>query len=83
MHVAREKARAEAAASSERWRKGEPLSPLDGMPLAIKDIIETEDMPTGQGSPLWEGTQTRRDSASVMGLRQAGGISLGKTTTTE
>jgi Asp-tRNA(Asn)/Glu-tRNA(Gln) amidotransferase A subunit family amidase len=83
VHVAREKARAEAAASSERWRKGEPLSPLDGMPLAIKDIIETEDMPTGQGSPLWEGTQTRRDSASVMGLRQAGGIILGKTTTTE
>jgi Asp-tRNA(Asn)/Glu-tRNA(Gln) amidotransferase A subunit family amidase len=83
VHVARDKARTEAAASSERWRKGQPLSPIDGMPLAIKDIIETEDMPTGQGSPLWEGTQTRRDSASVMGLRQAGAIILGKTTTTE
>jgi Asp-tRNA(Asn)/Glu-tRNA(Gln) amidotransferase A subunit family amidase len=83
VHVAREQARADAAASSERWRKGEPLSPIDGMPLAIKDIIETEDMPTGQGSPLWEGTQTRRDSASVMALRQAGAIILGKTTTTE
>jgi Asp-tRNA(Asn)/Glu-tRNA(Gln) amidotransferase A subunit family amidase len=83
VHVARDKARTEAAASSERWRKGRPLSPIDGMPLAIKDIIETEDMPTGQGSPLWEGTQTRRDSASVMGLRQAGAIILGKTTTTE
>jgi Asp-tRNA(Asn)/Glu-tRNA(Gln) amidotransferase A subunit family amidase len=83
VHVAREAARAVAVASTERWRKGVPLSPIDGMPLAIKDIIETEDMPTGQGSPLWEGTHTRRDSASVMGLRQAGAIILGKTTTTE
>lgn len=83
VHVARDAARAAAAASTERWRKDAPLSPIDGMPLAIKDIIETEDMPTGQGSPLWEGTQTRRDSASVMGLRQAGAIILGKTTTTE
>ncbi len=83
VHVARDAARAAAAACTERWRKGAPLSPIDGMPLAIKDIIETEDMPTGQGSPLWEGTQTRRDSASVMGLRQAGAIILGKTTTTE
>jgi Asp-tRNA(Asn)/Glu-tRNA(Gln) amidotransferase A subunit family amidase len=83
VHVARAAAIADAAASTERWRKGEPLSPIDGMPLAIKDIIETEDMPTGQGSPLWEGMQTRRDSASVMGLRQAGAVILGKTTTTE
>jgi Asp-tRNA(Asn)/Glu-tRNA(Gln) amidotransferase A subunit family amidase len=83
VHVARDKARTEAAASTERWGKGEPRSPIDGMPLAVKDIIETEDMPTGQGSPLWEGTQTRRDSASVMALRQAGAIILGKTTTTE
>jgi Asp-tRNA(Asn)/Glu-tRNA(Gln) amidotransferase A subunit family amidase len=83
VHVARDAARAAAAASTERWRKGAPLSPIDGMPLAIKDIIETEDMSTGQGSPLWEGTETRRDSASVMGLRQAGAIILGKTTTTE
>jgi Asp-tRNA(Asn)/Glu-tRNA(Gln) amidotransferase A subunit family amidase len=53
------------------------------MPIAIKDIIETADMPTGQGSPLWEGQQSRRDSASVHALREAGAIILGKTTTTE
>ena len=45
-----------ADASAARWRNGKPLSPIDGMPVAIKDIIETADMPTGQGSPLWEGT---------------------------
>src|SRR5262249_24619313 len=44
-----------ADASSARWRNGRPLSPIDGMPIGIKDIIETADMPTGQGSPLFEG----------------------------
>ena len=72
-----------AEASATRWRDGKPLSPIDGMPIAIKDIIETADMPTGQGSPLWEGTVSRRDSASVHALREAGAIIIGKTTTTE
>ena len=72
-----------ADASAARWRAGKPLSPIDGMPIAIKDIIETADMPTGQGSPLWEGQESRRDSASVHALREAGAIILGKTTTTE
>ncbi len=78
-----EGARKTADASSARWRDGKPLSAIDGMPIAIKDVIETADMPTGQGSPMWEGTETRRDSAAVRALREAGGIILGKTTTTE
>ena len=53
------------------------------MPIAVKDVIETADMPTGQGSPMWEGNATRRDSAAVRALREAGGVILGKTTTTE
>jgi Asp-tRNA(Asn)/Glu-tRNA(Gln) amidotransferase A subunit family amidase len=53
------------------------------MPVAIKDIIETADMPTGQGSPMWEGTDWKRDSASVHALREAGAVIIGKTTTTE
>ena len=57
--------------------------PVDGMPIAVKDVIETADMPTGQGSPMWEGNATRRDSAAVRALREAGGVILGKTTTTE
>jgi Asp-tRNA(Asn)/Glu-tRNA(Gln) amidotransferase A subunit family amidase len=72
-----------ADASAERWRAGRPLSAIDGMPVAIKDIVETIDLPTGQGSPLWEGALTRRDSASVHALREAGAIIVGKSTTTE
>ena len=72
-----------ADAASARWRVGQPLSSIDGMPIGVKDIIETIDMPTGQGSPLWTGTVTRRDSASVHALREAGAIILGKATTTE
>ena len=83
VHVARDAARAAAKASDARWRRNEPLSPIDGMPIAIKDIIETFDMPTGQGSPMWEGFATQRDAAAVQALREAGAIILGKTTTTE
>ena len=83
VRVARENALAAAAQSERRWRANAPLSPIDGMAIGIKDIIETEDMPTGQGSPLWEGFETRRDAACVQALREAGAIILGKTTTTE
>jgi Asp-tRNA(Asn)/Glu-tRNA(Gln) amidotransferase A subunit family amidase len=76
-------ARVAADRATERWRSGRPLSPIDGMPVGIKDIIETVDMPTGQGSPLWAGTQTGRDAASVAALREAGAVILGKTVTTE
>jgi Asp-tRNA(Asn)/Glu-tRNA(Gln) amidotransferase A subunit family amidase len=78
-----EAAQASADRATERWRSGRPLSPIDGMPVGIKDIIETVDLPTGQGSPLWEGTRTRRDAASVAALREAGAVILGKTVTTE
>jgi Asp-tRNA(Asn)/Glu-tRNA(Gln) amidotransferase A subunit family amidase len=76
-------ARKAADAASMRWKDGKPLSPVDGMPIAVKDVIETADMPTGQGSPMWEGTSTRRDSAAVRALREAGAVIVGKTTTTE
>jgi Asp-tRNA(Asn)/Glu-tRNA(Gln) amidotransferase A subunit family amidase len=76
-------ARAAADCSTERWRAGKPLSPIDGMPIGIKDIIETIDMPTENGSPLFAGFRSGRDSASVAALREAGGVILGKTVTTE
>lgn len=72
-----------ADASTARWKAGKPLSAIDGMPVAIKDIIETADMPTDEGSLLWKGRMSGRDSASVHALREAGAIVLGKTTTTE
>jgi Asp-tRNA(Asn)/Glu-tRNA(Gln) amidotransferase A subunit family amidase len=84
VHVAdRDVLRTRAAESDRRWRDKEPLSPIDGMAIGIKDIIETEDMPTGQGSPIWQGFATRRDSASVQALREAGALIIGKTATTE
>jgi Asp-tRNA(Asn)/Glu-tRNA(Gln) amidotransferase A subunit family amidase len=72
-----------ADASAARWKAGKPLSPVDGMPIAVKDIIETADMPTDEGSQLWQGRMSRRDSASVHALRESGAIIIGKTTTTE
>jgi Asp-tRNA(Asn)/Glu-tRNA(Gln) amidotransferase A subunit family amidase len=72
-----------AETSTARWRDGRPLSPIDGMPVAVKDIIETADMPTGQGSLLFEGHESHRDSASIHALREAGAVIIGKTTTTE
>jgi Asp-tRNA(Asn)/Glu-tRNA(Gln) amidotransferase A subunit family amidase len=76
-------ARAAADRSTARWRAGTPLSPIDGMPLGIKDIIETIDMPTQNGSPLFDGFRSERDGASVAALREAGGVIVGKTVTTE
>lgn len=78
-----ESARRQAQDSTARWQAGQPLSAVDGMPVGVKDIIETVDMPTGQGSPLWENFESGRDSATVQALRDAGAIILGKTTTTE
>ncbi|NLS06878.1 amidase [Rhizobium sp. P32RR-XVIII] len=76
-------ARKTADAAADRWRSGRAISPIDGMPLGIKDIIETIDMPTGMGSPLFEGWRSGRDAASVKALREAGAIIVGKTVTTE
>lgn len=76
-------ARASAARATARWRAGEPLSPIDGMPVGVKDIIETIDMPTEMGSALYKGWRSGRDAASVAALREAGAIVLGKTVTTE
>jgi Asp-tRNA(Asn)/Glu-tRNA(Gln) amidotransferase A subunit family amidase len=83
VHLNIEGARAAADRSTERWRAGRPLSPIDGMPVGIKDIIETADMPTEMGSPLFAGWRSERDAASVAALREAGAVVLGKTVTTE
>ena len=76
-------ARAAADAATTRYREGRPLSSIDGMPVGIKDMLQTKDMPTEQGTPLFKGVETKTDSASVLALRQAGAVVLGKTVTTE
>src|SRR3546814_123250 len=76
-------AMAAAEASDRRWRDGTPLSPIDGMPVGVKDLYMTRDMPTQMGSPLYAGRSTGEDSACVQALRLAGAVVLGKTVTTE
>lgn len=76
-------ARAAAEASATRWHANEPLSPIDGMPVGVKDMIDTADLVTGMGSPLFDGYRPRFDAASVQGLREAGAVIVGKTVTTE
>ncbi len=76
-------ARAAADAAAARWKAGKPLSAIDGMPIGIKDIMETADMPTEQGSPLFRGWEGKRDCAAVAALREAGAVVVGKTVTTE
>ncbi len=76
-------ARAAADASTARWKAGKPLSPIDGMPVAIKDLLETKDMPTQMGCAAFKGNFPKRDNAAVWALRQAGAVILAKTVTAE
>ncbi len=76
-------ARSAAHESTARWAAGKQLSPIDGMPIGVKDIMETADFPTEQGSPLFKGWKGARDCAAVAALREAGAIMVGKTVTTE
>src|SRR5580704_4689202 len=57
--------------------------PLHGIPVGIKDIIETADMPTSHGSPIYRNNRTGVDAECVKRLRAAGAVILGKTVTTE
>src|SRR5215468_14096 len=83
VNLSLERARKTADESVARWRAGRPRSKIDGMPIGIKDIIETADMPTENGSPLFAGFRSERDGASVAALREAGAVVVGKTVTTE
>ena len=78
-----EGAREAADRSSDRYRRNRPLSAVDGMPVCIKDLYETVDMPTQMNSPVYEGWQSIRDAAHVYALRMGGAGIVGKTVTTE
>jgi Asp-tRNA(Asn)/Glu-tRNA(Gln) amidotransferase A subunit family amidase len=73
----------QARAADERKRSGEPVGPLHGVPVGVKDIFDTADMPTENGTVLHEGRMPRDDAAVVSMLRAAGAVILGKTVTTE
>jgi Asp-tRNA(Asn)/Glu-tRNA(Gln) amidotransferase A subunit family amidase len=73
----------QAKAADERRRSGQPVGALNGIPVGIKDIIDTADMPTENGTVLHHGRTPRHDAAVVRELRAAGAVILGKTVTTE
>ena len=82
--VAAEDALASALASQARWSQGQPLSPLDGVPASIKDLILTQGWPTLRGSRTVARDQAWDVDAPVTArLREAGVVLLGKTTTPE
>jgi Asp-tRNA(Asn)/Glu-tRNA(Gln) amidotransferase A subunit family amidase len=60
-----------------------PLGPLHGVPVGIKDVLDTKDMPTEYGSEIYRGYRPAADSACVAALRRSGAVLLGKTTTTQ
>ena len=76
-----ERARQAADESGARYQAGKLLSPVDGMPVGIKDLIETYDMPTEFGSELFRSYQPMTDAACVRALRQGGAVFVGKTVT--
>jgi len=63
--------------------RGEPPAPMFGVPVAVKDIIDTIDFPTAYGSPIHEGRYAVADATVVRRLRDAGAVIFGKTVTTE
>jgi len=78
-----EHALAQAHAADERKSLGEPIGPLHGVPVGLKDIIDTSDMPTENGTVLHKGRTPRRDATVVAMLRAAGAVIMGKAVTTE
>src|SRR3990170_7619766 len=56
---------------------GKATGPLHGVPVGIKDIFDTGDMPTELGSPMWAGRTPRRDAVVVGRLRAAGAVIMG------
>jgi Asp-tRNA(Asn)/Glu-tRNA(Gln) amidotransferase A subunit family amidase len=72
-----------ALAAARRRDAQEPVGPLHGVPVGVKDLIDTADAPTAYGSPIHAGHRPATDAVCVRRLRDAGAVILGKTVTTE
>ena len=79
LHVDNQGALEQAAAVDAKRAKGESLSPLAGVPIAVKDILAQKDIPTTAGSKILEGWRPPYDSTVVAKLKAAGVVILGKT----
>jgi len=73
----------QARQADEAHRKGVDLGPLHGLPVGLKDIIDTKDLPTENGTVLHAGRRPDQDATVAALLRQAGAVIMGKTVTTE
>jgi Asp-tRNA(Asn)/Glu-tRNA(Gln) amidotransferase A subunit family amidase len=82
-HLDPEHALAQARAADRARREGKPLGPLHGVPVGIKDIFDTADMPTENGTILHAGRRPPRDATAVSLLRASGAVIMGKTVSTE
>jgi Asp-tRNA(Asn)/Glu-tRNA(Gln) amidotransferase A subunit family amidase len=82
-HLDPEYALAQARAADEARREGKGIGLLHGVPIGVKDIIDTADQPTEHGTPVFRGRRPSADAACVAALRAAGAVILGKTVTTE
>lgn len=72
-----------ALASQERWRRGAPLSAIDGVPVTIKDIVHVKDRDIFYGSAAMASVRAGKDAPAVARLRAAGAVIIGLTTTPE
>ena len=72
-----------ALAQARALDKADTKGPLHGLPIGIKDVLDTADMPTEMGSPIYAGHRPVQDAAAVAMLRAAGAVILGKTVTCE
>jgi Asp-tRNA(Asn)/Glu-tRNA(Gln) amidotransferase A subunit family amidase len=78
-----ERAREEARRADEHRASGGPLGALHGLPIGVKDVFDTADMPSEYGSETLRGRRPNTDADAVAALRRAGAIILGKTATSE
>jgi Asp-tRNA(Asn)/Glu-tRNA(Gln) amidotransferase A subunit family amidase len=83
VHLDPEHALAQARERDEWRQTGRVVGPLHGVPVAIKDITDTDDYPTECGSPLLAGRRPNRDATVVAKLRATGAVIIGKAVTTE
>lgn len=82
-HLDPEMALAQAREADTALARGDDVGALHGVPLGVKDIFDTSDFPTENGSPVFAGRRPERDAACVAALRDSGAIIIGKTVTTE
>ena len=72
-----------ARASEKRWKKGKPLSPLDGVPVSIKELVRVKGGPASMGSKLTDKSPADADAPAVARLREAGAIVFAQSTSSE